>query len=72
MNKKQGITIICAVIVLNLIKIARPAWLDGEEGGPFLGVFNTSTLMFLLGSAALVVAILMWVFRTKNPNRKRL
>ena len=71
MNKKQGITIICAVIVLNLIKMARPAWQDGDEGDPFLGVFDTSALMVLLGCTAAAFAILMVVFRTKNPHKKR-
>ena len=69
MNKKQGITIICAGVVLNLIKMARPAWLDGGESDP--SGLNTSALMMLLGGVAAVFAILMVVFRTKNPNKKR-
>ena len=42
MNKKQGIIIICAVVVLNLIKMARPAWQDSGESDLFLGVLDTS------------------------------
>ncbi len=57
MNRKQGITILCAGIVLNLIKMAPPVWHDGEEGEPFLGVFNNSSLMLLLAGTAILFVI---------------
>jgi hypothetical protein len=66
MNKSQRIVIICAVVVMMLIKLALPPWLGDDNGRKFLGVFGTGSLVLLLGAVAAVSAVLMVLFQTKK------
>jgi hypothetical protein len=67
MNRRQLIVVLCAAILLHVLKMLRPPFRPWEEGnGAGTGVFTNGNVMAMIAAVAAVAVILLVIFSRRK------